>query len=80
MFHETLLSGKTRLRINYWEDPEALDQLFPNEPFDFDAEVDPINQPEYLVSISIQLPTEKSTDAQYSGSSRTSLPVVVHQS
>ncbi len=39
------------------------------------------NQPAlYLVSISIQLPTVKATDAQYSGSSRTSSPLVVHQS
>ena len=39
------------------------------------------NQPAlYLVSISIQLPTVKATDAQYSGSSRTSFPSVVHQS
>ena len=35
---------------------------------------------EYLVSISTQLPTVKATSAQYSGSSKTSLPSVVHQS
>ena len=34
----------------------------------------------YLSSISIQLPTVKATEAQYSGSSSTSLPSVVHQS
>ena len=34
----------------------------------------------YLSSISIQLPTVKETEAQYSGSSRTSLPSLVHQS
>ena len=34
----------------------------------------------YLSSISIQLPTVKAASAQYSGSSSTSLPVVVHQS
>lgn len=34
----------------------------------------------YLLSISIQLPTVKETEAQYSGSSRTSSPSVVHQS
>ncbi len=37
-------------------------------------------QPAYLVSISTQLPTVKDTSAQYSGSSSTSLPSVVHQS
>lgn len=37
-------------------------------------------QPAYLVSISIQLPTVKETEAQYSGSSSTSLPSVVHHS
>ena len=39
------------------------------------------NQPAlYLSSISIQLPTVKETEAQYSGSSSTSLPSLVHQS
>ena len=35
---------------------------------------------EYLSRVSIQLPTVKETEAQYSGSSSTSLPSVVHQS
>ena len=35
---------------------------------------------EYLLSISIQLPTVNATSAQYSGSSSTSLPLVVHHS
>lgn len=35
---------------------------------------------EYLVSVSIQLPTVKATLAQYSGSSMTSLPSLIHHS
>ena len=34
----------------------------------------------YLVRVSIQLPTPNAASAQYSGSSSTSSPVVVHQS